>query len=283
MRVAPSPSGRLYVVDDSAAKMEQVESVQGGVQTQQAPKQPAVLEAQDISDFSRTSETYCSHDSKKDKTHSSSRANKPKPRVDKLVSRSKTKPIFEDSNGSIAPDYEDVQSKSSDASHMPRIPQATKDRKSIKKHKSWMYYVLISAITIGLVTGLSLGAFMFWNTYLRFDDAADIQGTWYFQEGSVEIYIDEDSINLDAYLEYAYTLDTWAKTISFTFSDLSGQGTYKFSEDRTTLIISEGQEGQQTTLTLTKKADIQNVNTPESTIASDKDSETQSTKESENA
>ena len=38
---------------------------------------------------------------------------------------------------------------------------------------------------------------------------------------------------------YSYSLDTFNKTISFSFGKYSGSGSYAFSPDRTTLVLTE--------------------------------------------
>ena len=109
-----------------------------------------------------------------------------------------------------------------------------------------------SAAVVAVLVGSGV---LFWNTYLRYDDAADIQGEWQVIDGSSTVVIDSDSIRMLELLDYEYTLDTWAKTIDFSFTDLSGTGSYSFSDDRRVLIIKEGEGDDQTTLSLVKISD----------------------------
>ena len=50
----------------------------------------------------------------------------------------------------------------------------------------------------------------------------------------------QKEIHLTSDVAYGYTLDTGAKTITFTFGDLQGQGRYRFSADRSELVITDG-------------------------------------------
>ncbi|MFR3273484.1 MAG: hypothetical protein ACLTQI_06560 [Slackia sp.] len=113
---------------------------------------------------------------------------------------------------------------------------------------AWSAAVFVAAMLVG-------SGVLFWNTYLRYDDAADIQGEWQVIDGSSTVVIDSDSIRMLELLDYEYTLDTWAKTIDFSFTDLSGTGSYSFSDDRRVIIIKEGEDDNQTTLSLVKISD----------------------------
>ena len=96
-----------------------------------------------------------------------------------------------------------------------------------------------------VVVGLLLAVVVFvavfsWNRWFRFDDAADMRGEWKLTEASMTIVIDDYNVRLTRDVSYAYTLDTWAKTITFSFGNLKGGGLYAFSDDRKTLVIAEG-------------------------------------------
>lgn len=79
-----------------------------------------------------------------------------------------------------------------------------------------------------------------WDRWFRFDDAADIQGNWQASGQAAVVVIDGRQMHLTDEVAYDYTLDTWAKTIDFSFGKLAGTGTYRFSDDRRTLTIIEG-------------------------------------------
>lgn len=87
---------------------------------------------------------------------------------------------------------------------------------------------------------VAAGAAFSWDRWLRYDDAADFQGTWYVAGSSTPITVGESAVELTPDVMYEYELDTRAKTIAFSFSDLSGEGRYRFSADRTQVAVIEG-------------------------------------------
>lgn len=105
-----------------------------------------------------------------------------------------------------------------------------------KFHVSWPV-ALVCAL---LIVILALVAVFSWDRWLRFDDARDFQGTWYANGTASTISIDGERIHLVDDVAYSYTLDTGAKTISFTFGNYEGQGRYRFSADRSELVITDG-------------------------------------------
>ena len=90
-----------------------------------------------------------------------------------------------------------------------------------------------------LVIVAVIGVFS-WDRWLRYDDAADFQGAWLSNGTASVVAIDGQTIQLAPDVAYEYTLDTTAKTISFSFADLQGQGRYRFSADRQQLVITDG-------------------------------------------
>lgn len=72
------------------------------------------------------------------------------------------------------------------------------------------------------------------------DDARDIQGAWYVNGSSAVVVIDEGEIMLTDEVAYGYEIDSFAKTVSLSFGDLSGGGRYRFSLDRGELAIIDG-------------------------------------------
>lgn len=106
-----------------------------------------------------------------------------------------------------------------------------------KKSLLWLRALLL---TLALVIVVAGGVFS-WDRWLHYDDAADIQGTWYVSGTDAVITISEAEVTLTPDVVYEYSLDTSAKTISFAFSNLTGQGRYRFSADRTQLAVIEGE------------------------------------------
>ena len=131
--------------------------------------------------------------------------------------------------------------------------KATEREKAIvrgrKRKAAWVVAACIFLIA-AIVSGL-----LFWNAYLRYDDAADMRGEWQVADGSMTVVIDDSTIKMPDALEYSYELDIWEKTISFAFDDLSGTGSYRFSSDRRGLVIEEGEDGAAGVVALIKVSD----------------------------
>ena len=94
-----------------------------------------------------------------------------------------------------------------------------------------------------------MAAVFSWNRWLRFDDARDFQGSWQMAGAASAVAIDGDVIRLTEDVAYAYRLDPGSKTLSFTFGTYSGKGRYRFSLDRQTLVIQDGDFSWFSTLT----------------------------------
>lgn len=103
-------------------------------------------------------------------------------------------------------------------------------------HLTWPVVAVLVAIAVVVVT---VGSFS-WGRWLRYDDVADFQGAWYANGTTSLVTVDDQEIHLTSDVAYGYTLDTGAKTITFTFGDLQGQGRYRFSADRSELVITDG-------------------------------------------
>lgn len=124
-------------------------------------------------------------------------------------------------------------------------PVAAKSKKKgVRKAKGdtsmrlrWPQVILI----VLLVVILALATLFAWDRWLRYDDAKDIQGEWIFtSEGnSVPVNINASKISFSSDVKFPFKMDTWGKTIEFSFSDLLGKGVYRFSLDRQTLYIAE--------------------------------------------
>ncbi len=76
--------------------------------------------------------------------------------------------------------------------------------------------------------------------WLYGNDGQDIQGSWYVNESTATMSFTESEIILNDEVSYGYALNGADKTISFSFSDLTGSGSYRFSLDRNTLAIFDG-------------------------------------------
>ena len=81
-----------------------------------------------------------------------------------------------------------------------------------------------------------------WNRWGRYNDVEDFKGTWYVQGTAVPVTVDDSLIHLADSVAYSYEIDDRDKTISYSFGDWTGQGRYWFSDDRSTLIITDGSD-----------------------------------------
>lgn len=121
-----------------------------------------------------------------------------------------------------------------------KVDQSGLDKKSVEaktsKGLSRRFLIVSMAIIFVLIVGTGLLA---WNQWFRFDDAADIQGSWTIDGTEQTITFTPTDINMTAEVSYPYELDTFQKTISFSFEQYSGSGSYAFSPDRNELYITE--------------------------------------------
>ena len=113
------------------------------------------------------------------------------------------------------------------------------------EHRNRILKIVAVCFAAVLVACAAVAAFWAWDTWLRFDDSADIQGEWLTANGTALVVIDAKAIHMPDSVDFKYTLDTKNKTISYTFVDLTGGGSYEFSRDRATLTITES-DGSQT-------------------------------------
>ncbi len=120
--------------------------------------------------------------------------------------------------------------------------QAATNKRSLAarfKSKSTLAKVLLIVFSVLFVALLIATGILCWNQWLRFDDRADFQGTWQMEGTTTSFVITNSEIQLTSEVAYSYELDTFNKTIAFSFGNLEGGGAYAFSPDRTELIITE--------------------------------------------
>lgn len=95
-------------------------------------------------------------------------------------------------------------------------------------------------VAVVVVVLLVLGGVFAFNRWARYDDKADLQGTWYVLNTEVPITIDEEYIHFNDEVSYRYSIDPTEKTMSYTFGPMEGRGRYWFSDDRNHLVITDG-------------------------------------------
>lgn len=112
---------------------------------------------------------------------------------------------------------------------VPRMPER-------RRHPVRRVVGIVVLAALAALVAFSL--YTVWNTWFRYDDAADFQGTWTSSEGAT-VTIDGNQIHLSDDVAYSYTLDTQAKTITFTFGTSEGHASYRFNENRTRVVLDE--------------------------------------------
>ena len=117
----------------------------------------------------------------------------------------------------------------SDAGSSPRNRPSRKGsvaKPRSSEHRNRILKIVAACLAAVLVACAAVAAFWAWDTWLRFDDSADIQGEWLTANGTALVVIDAEEIHMPDSVDFKYTLDTNNKTISYTFVDLAGGGSY---------------------------------------------------------
>lgn len=110
--------------------------------------------------------------------------------------------------------------------------------KAKKKHRRVPLGVKIM-LTIILVAALAGGGFLVWDYLFRYDDAKDIQGQWKIEGSNASIVITDSEIRLTDSVNFAYELNPFEKTITYTYANFSGEGSYVFSPERDVLTLTD--------------------------------------------
>lgn len=112
--------------------------------------------------------------------------------------------------------------------------------KPVKKKRLIWPKVVIAVVVLLMVAVVALVSAYRW---FLFDDAHDMQDQWIDINRKVEVVIDAETIQLSDDVAYNYELDTFEKTITYTFGNMESQpAAYRFSADRSKLYILEGEE-----------------------------------------
>ena len=107
---------------------------------------------------------------------------------------------------------------------------------SAKKRRKWPF-VVAGAVVLVVV---AVVAFSCWRWTFA-NDAQDIQGTWYIAGTQKTVDVTADGIKLADDVTYSYTIDEGAKTLSLSFGNMEGEARYRFSLDRQTLALRDGE------------------------------------------
>ena len=108
---------------------------------------------------------------------------------------------------------------------------------SAKKRRKWPFVVAgaVVLVVVAVVVAFSCWRWTFAN------DAQDIQGTWYIAGTQKTVDVTTDGIKLADDVTYSYTIDEGAKTLSLSFGNMEGEARYRFSLDRQTLALRDGE------------------------------------------
>ena len=108
---------------------------------------------------------------------------------------------------------------------------------SAKKRRKWPFVVagVVVFVVVAVVVAFSCWRWTFAN------DAQDIQGTWYIAGTQKTVDVTADGIKLADDVTYSYTIDEGAKTLSLSFGNMEGEARYRFSLDRQTLALRDGE------------------------------------------
>lgn len=112
-------------------------------------------------------------------------------------------------------------------------------RKAQRQHKVRLVRRTIIAIILVILIGIIVGFWLLrWGLH---DDTTSIQGKWRVQGTDTVIEINDEEIVLTNEVAYDYVLNPEAKTLTFKFGALTGDGRYRFSLDHNMLAIDDGE------------------------------------------
>lgn len=150
----------------------------------------------------------------------------------------------EESTGAPAdalfPDEEGVRGFAPETAHSP-AEDAPLDAEEEPGDARRPRLSIVRALAVGLIVALVLVEAAFCAMRWGFDDASGIQGRWYVNGSQKTISITEEAIVLADDVAYEYAIDTGAKTLTYRFGIMEGQGRYRFSLDRSQLAITDGE------------------------------------------
>lgn len=139
---------------------------------------------------------------------------------------------------------EDANKKPRSASE--RLKSRTREGRPRKKRGGFIALLVMVLLLLGII-GSAVGGFAYLYWFAN-DDALDFEGTWYVAGTETPIEITADTIRLTDSVAYHYKLNTQDKTIALTLGNMTGYGSYRFSLDRSQLVIFDGQADPQAVL-----------------------------------
>lgn len=121
----------------------------------------------------------------------------------------------------------------------PQAQKTSKAKKAKRAKKKRVPRAFKIVITIILVVVLAGGGFLVWDYLFRYDDKQDFQGQWKIEGTNASIVITDSEIKLTDSVSFGYELDTFAKTIKYTYVNYANEGSYVFSPERDVLTITD--------------------------------------------
>ena len=126
----------------------------------------------------------------------------------------------------------------------PQAQKTSKAKKAKRAKKKRVPRAFKIVITIILVVVLAGGGFLVWDYLFRYDDKQDFQGQWKIEGTNASIVITDSEIKLTDSVSFGYELDTFAKTIKYTYVNYANEGSYVFSPERDVLTITDVEANQ---------------------------------------
>ena len=121
----------------------------------------------------------------------------------------------------------------------PQAQKASKTKKAKRAKKKRVPRTFKIVITVILLVVLIGGGLLVWNYLFRYDDKQDFQGQWKIEGTNASIVITDSEIKLTDSVSFGYELDTFAKTIKYTYVNYANEGSYVFSPERDVLTITD--------------------------------------------
>lgn len=137
-------------------------------------------------------------------------------------------------------DGSDSEGESKELAKRKKPKKPKKERKPANPRT--VRQVVFAVISLVMILALVAVGLFCWQKWMRYDDAADIQGVWKVRSTGDTIVFDAHKLKLTKGIAYDYRLDTDQKTVAYSFGDLAGGGHYYFDTERNVLVIIDGDE-----------------------------------------
>lgn len=133
-----------------------------------------------------------------------------------------------------------VRKKSKGEKNKNKSTEKTSSGDKEKKKKPLWFRILRAFLLLVLALFLAAVVACVGIRWFFVNDASDIQGTWNIVGTEKNIPITDTEMTLDEDLTYKYSLDQVSKKINVKLGNMSGTSHYKFSLDRSELVVFDG-------------------------------------------